>query len=291
PVNPSAKRYIIALGDSLTDGTANSGVQGAWVNECSRRLNGVGYQLLSPELSPAPLAMTNLAFIGTLGNNAVKHEGRGGWAAKDYLTLPNINNVTNAFWNTSTYQFDLNYYLSQNGFTGVNATGSNLTVIILLGWNDVYDPTSGPTQSAADLANLIDKIKSTHPDVDFICLGLNQAPDLMFKTFTGTRYVSKREVFESIKAFNDAYKAMIATKTKVDFLQISCTFCSEIGYNTTITDPNTDPAKRDPTWHRLSARSVTQLEAVDDHVHPNKVGYAMIADAVCYFILYQYCRA
>ncbi|HAV5429481.1 TPA: SGNH/GDSL hydrolase family protein [Acinetobacter baumannii] len=290
PVNPSAKRYIIALGDSLTDGKANSNIQGAWVNECSRRLNGVGYQLLSPELSPAPLGMTNLEFIGTLGNNAVKHEGRGGWAAKDYLTLPNINDVTNAFWNPSTSQFDLNYYLSQNGFTGVNATGSNLTVIILLGWNDVYDPTSSPTQSAADLSNLIDKIKSTHPDVDFICLGLNQAPDLMFKTFTGTRYVSKREVFESIKAFNDAYKAMIATKTKVDFLQISCTFCSEIGYNTTITDPNTDPTKRDPTWHRLSARSVTQLEAVDDHIHPNKEGYAMIADAVCYKVLYKYCR-
>ncbi|MDC4965912.1 SGNH/GDSL hydrolase family protein [Acinetobacter baumannii] len=290
PVNPSAKRYIIALGDSLTDGKANSNIQGAWVNECSRRLNGVGYQLLSPELSPAPLAMTNLEFIGTLGNNAVKHEGRGGWAAKDYLTLPNINDVTNAFWNPSTSQFDLNYYLSQNGFTGVNATGSNLTVIILLGWNDVYDPTSSPTQSAADLANLIDKIKSTHPDVDFICLGLNQAPDLMFKTFTGTRYVSKREVFESIKAFNDAYKAVIATKTKVDFLQISCTFCSEIGYNTTITDPNTDPTKRDPTWHRLSARSVTQLEAVDDHIHPNIVGYAMIGDTVCYKVLYKYCR-
>ncbi|WP_459661288.1 SGNH/GDSL hydrolase family protein [Acinetobacter calcoaceticus] len=291
PVNPSAKRYIIALGDSLTDGTANSSVQGAWVNECSRRLNGVGYQLLPNELSPAPLSLSNIEFIGTRGDNVVKHEGRGGWAASHYLNSASVNGVTNAFWNPDTSQFDLSYYLNQNGFNAVNSTGSNLTVIILLGWNDVYKTTSSPAASASDLSTLIDKLKSTHPDIDIICLGLNQAPDLMFKTFEGTRYVSKREVFESIKAFNDAYKAVIATKTKVDFLQISCTFCSEIGYNTTITDPNTDPTERDPTWHRLSARSVTQLEAVDDHVHPNKVGYAMIGDTVCYFILYKYCRA
>ncbi|MGE8610451.1 MAG: SGNH/GDSL hydrolase family protein, partial [Acinetobacter baumannii] len=241
-------------------------------------------------LSPAPLSLSNIEFIGTRGDNAVKHEGRGGWATSHYLNSASVNGVTNAFWNPETSQFDLSYYLNQNGFNGVNSTGSNLTVIILLGWNDVYKTTSSPAASASDLSALIDKLKSTHPDIDIICLGLNQAPDLMFKTFKGTRYVSKREVFESIKAFNDAYKAMIATKTKVDFLQISCTFCSEIGYNTTITDPNTDPTKRDPTWHRLSARSVTQLEAVDDHVHPNKVGYAMIGDTVCYFILYKYCR-
>lgn len=290
PVNPSAKRYIIALGDSLTDGTANSGVQGAWVNECSRRLNGVGYQLLPNELSPTPLSLSNIEFIGTRGDNVVKHEGRGGWATSHYLNSASVNGVTNAFWNPDTSQFDLSYYLNQNGFNGVNSTGSNLTVIILLGWNDVYKTTSSPVASASDLSTLIDKLKSTHPDIDIICLGLNQAPDLMFKTFEGTRYVSKREVFESIKAFNDAYKAMIATKAKVDFLQISCTFCSEIGYNTTIADPNSDPTKRDPNWHRLSARSVTQLEAVDDHVHPNKVGYAMIADAVFYKSIYKYCR-
>lgn len=290
PVNPSAKRYIVALGDSLTDGTANSGVQGAWVNECSRRLNGVGYQLLPNELSPTPLSLSNIEFIGTRGDNVVKHEGRGGWATSHYLNSASVNGVTNAFWNPDTSQFDLSYYLNQNGFNGVNSTGSNLTVIILLGWNDVYKTTSSPVASASDLSTLIDKLKSTHPDIDIICLGLNQAPDLMFKTFEGTRYVSKREVFESIKAFNDAYKAMIATKAKVDFLQISCTFCSEIGYNTTIADPNSDPTKRDPNWHRLSARSVTQLEAVDDHVHPNKVGYAMIADAVFYKFIYKYCR-
>ncbi|KYQ83571.1 hypothetical protein AWW72_13360 [Acinetobacter sp. NRRL B-65365] len=291
PINPSAIRYVLAIGDSTTKGYEKAKIEGAWPNECSRRLSGVGYRLLSNELSPAPLSMTNLQFIGTIGDQIVKHEGRGGWRAFHYLNNASVgetNPVINAFWNPSTSQFDLNYYLSQNGFTGVNSTGSNLTIIIQLGWNDVYNSTA--KQSAIDLGLLIDKIRSTHANTDIICLGLNQAPDFMFKTYTGTRFVSKREVFESIKQFNDSYKAMIATKTNVDFLQISSTFCSEIGYEKTTTDPETDPTKFDPTWHKISARSTTQLEAVDDHVHPNAVGYAMIADTVFYKLLYKYCR-
>ncbi|KXO86088.1 hypothetical protein AYK86_03455 [Acinetobacter venetianus] len=293
PVNPSVKQYFIGLGDSTMEGYANSKIRGAWVNECSRRLNGIGRQILESELSPAPLSLSNIEFIGTRGDEVVKHEGRGGWRASHYINNASVGDdpataISNAFWNPSTSQFDLSYYLNQNGFSGVNSTGSNLTIIIQLGWNDVYNSTA--KQAAVDLGLLIDKIRATHPSTNIICLGLNQAPDLMFKTYSGSRFVSKREVFEAVKLFNDEYKVMIATKTNVDFLQISCTFCSEIGYEKTIIDPNANPALRDPTWHRLSARSTTQLEAVDDHVHPNAVGYAMIADAVFYKILYKYCR-
>ena len=168
----------------------------------------------------------------------------------------------------------MSYYLTQNGFSGVNATGSNLTVIILLGWNDVYNSTA--KQAATDLGTLIDKIRSTHQNTDIICLGLNQAPEVNFKSFTGNRFISKREVFESIKQFNDEYKAMIATKTNVDFLQISCVFNSEIGYN-----------KSD---FAISSRSAEKISGVADHVHLNATGYAMIADAVFYKILYKYCK-
>lgn len=274
PVNPAAKRYIITLGDSLTDGVANAGIQGAWVNECSRRLSGIGRQILDAELSPSPLNLTNLEFIGTRGSNDVKHEGRGGWRASNYLNNASVTTLTNAFWNPATSQFDMSYYLTQNGFSGVNATGSNLTVIILLGWNDVYNSTA--KQAATDLGTLIDKIRSTHQNTDIICLGLNQAPEVNFKSFTGNRFISKREVFESIKQFNDEYKAMIATKTNVDFLQISCVFNSEIGYN-----------KSD---FAISSRSAEKISGVADHVHLNATGYAMIADAVFYKILYKYCK-
>ncbi|MEN3980580.1 GDSL-type esterase/lipase family protein [Acinetobacter sp. CWB-B33] len=274
PVNPAVKRYIIALGDSLTDSVANSGIKGAWPNECSRRLSGIGFQILSTELSPVPLAMTNLEFIGTLGDKVVKHEGRGGWRASHYLNNASVTTQTNAFWNPATSQFDMSYYLSQNGFNGVDATGSNLTVVILLGWNDVYNSTA--KQAATDLGLLIDKIRSTHLNTDIICLGLNQSPEINFKSFTGNRFISKRDVFESIKQFNDEYKAMIARKTNVDFLQIGCVFNSEIGYN-----------KAD---FLLNSRSTLSVSGVADHVHPNATGYAMLADAVFYKLLYKYCR-
>lgn len=275
PTNPAAKRYLIALGDSLTDGTANSSIQGAWPNECSRRLNGVGFQILANEYSPSPLTMTNLEFIGTRGDKVVKHEGRGGWRASHYLNNESVSGVTNAFWNPSTSQFDMSFYLTQNGFSGVTSNGSNLTVIILLGWNDVYNSTA--KQAATDLGLLIDKIRSTHANTDIICLGLNQAPEVNFKSFTGSRFVSKREVFEAIKLFNDEYKAMIATRTNVDFLQISCVFNSEVGYNT--------------AEYAVSPYAAKTVTGVADHVHPNAVGYAHIAGAVTNKLLYKYCRS
>lgn len=281
PINPATKRFVIPLGDSLTEGISVSGISGAYANELSRRLNGVGRAILEPEgytelspLSPPPLAMNNLEFIGTLGNEIVKHEGRGGWRASHYLNNATLGELTNAFWNPTTSSFDLSYYLAQNGFTGINATGSNLTFLILLGWNDAYNTSA--KQGATDLGLLIDKIHSTHPDVDIICLGLNQAPLLNAKTYTGKRFVSKREVFEIVRQFNNEYKAMIATKSKVDFLQISCSFNSSIGYNF--------------IPREVSSRSTNSISASFDHVHPNGVGYAMIADAVFYKLLYKYCR-
>lgn len=275
PVNPATKRYFIPIGDSTTEGVALSGIQGAYVNELSRRLNGVGRQILDAQYSPAPLALSNIQFIGTRGDEVVKHEGRGGWRPSHYLNNDSVSGVTNAFWNPSTSQFDLSYYLNQNGFTGVNSDGSNLTIILFLGWNDVYN--SNANTAANDMSALIDRIRATHPLTDIICLGLNPAPKLNIKTYQGgERYISQREVFESIRQFNNAFIKMIATKTNVKFLQISQSFNVIDGYNY--------------ITRGISNRSGTTTTGCFDHVHPNQFGYANIADIVFYYILYKYCR-
>ncbi|MDC4965272.1 SGNH/GDSL hydrolase family protein [Acinetobacter baumannii] len=274
PVDPPNKRYFMCLGDSLTDGVALSNIQGAYVNELSRRLTGVGTQILPSEVSPIPLNFQNIEFIGTRGDQPVKHEGRGGWRATHYLNNASVNTISNAFWNPTTSKFDLDYYLNQNGFNDVASDGSNFTIIILLGWNDVYN--SNATSSANDLSVLIDAIHSTHPQTDIVCLGLNPAPAMNFKAFTGNRFVSRQEVFTSICNFNKAYTAMIAAKPKVTFLDIAPLINTDLGYNY--------------VSKRFSARSTATISGCFDHVHLNAVGYAMLSDPIYYYILYTYCQ-
>lgn len=281
PVSPLQPMNIITLGDSTTDTVLRASVSGLWANELSRRLTGVGTAALAGAQSPAALALNNIKFRGTRGDQPIKHEGRPGWAASDYLTAASVGAVTNAFWNPATSQFDLDYYLTQNAFRdgdvtgGVNSTGSNLLVVIQLGWNSVYTQTVAA--SVAELLTLIDLIKVGRSGVKIWVLGLPPAPPINFKDFTGTRYVSEREVFElAVKTYGAAYRDLCAGKTNVDFVQISHLIDVEAAY------PYADRAR--------SPRSTGTVRGATDHVHHNAAGYAMLADALYYKFLYDYCR-
>lgn len=275
-VSPSVAQNFVCLGDSLTLGVSSSGIEGAYPNELSRRLTGLGHELLPGPQSPAPKNLTNIYFRGTLGDKVVKHEGRGGWTAANYL---NSGDISNAFYNPSSGSFDLNYYITENGFdTGegaISSDGSNLTIIILLGWNDVYK--TGPTGAISDITALVNKIKADKLNVKVLLVGLNPAPELNSKSFTGERFVSQREVFEvAIKQFGNAYRDFAKSTSNCDFLQISHVFNPEFAYPTA-----TVP---------LGGRTSETVEVVTDHVHPDARGYAQIADALYYKILYDYCQ-
>ena len=290
PVSPSSARNVIMLGDSITEGISVAGLQGAIPNELCRRLTGMGTALLAGGQSPAPLALGNIHFRGTRGDQPIKHEGRGGWRAIQYYTYAELGGVTNAFWNPAANSggggFDLDHYLTSNGFDaattpgGVNADGSNLTIIIELGWNDLYRSDRTPVSTAADIGTLIDHIRASArgAQADIWVSGLSPGARTNIKPFSsGERYVSELEIFElAVRGFGSALKAMSATKAKVQYVPIAQSFCPEVGYAT--------------TTRALSGRSATTVGGASDHVHPNLVGDAMWADTLFYKFLYDYCR-
>jgi len=278
PVNPSAARNIICMGDSITAG--QDAVGSDYPNELSRRLRGIGDALDTGTASPTALALSNMLFRGTRGGYTVKHEGRPGWSADRYLT--DDDPVTNAFWDPVAGEFSMEHYLFDNGFdltgdptNGVDATGSNLTVVLCLGWNDVWNTTV--SASAARLGDLVDAIHATHPDTEIVIFGLWPAPELNVKNFSATRYVSPVQIFELVvRDYGVAYKAMAENRTNVEFLQVSHVFDPETGYNTDVFE--------------VSARSAATYTAATDHVHPSNIGYAYIADAVFARLIHLYCQ-
>lgn len=75
----------------------------------------------------------NLKLIGTRGIGTSKHEGRGGWTAKDYRSNKTDQTGTNPFYNPNTQDFDFGYYMAN---TNQEVPG---LVFIQLGINDLFN--------------------------------------------------------------------------------------------------------------------------------------------------------
>ena len=271
PVNPPEVRHFIFLGDSLTEGTSNSGIEGAIPNAFSHKINGTGRDIL-PANSPAPFSLDNIQVIGTLGNEDIKHEGRGGWTARRYLTS---SEAANAFYNPATGLFDIDFYLTENNFDTVSPSGDNLTFVIFLGWNDFAGLDIA--ESAARLGELIDRIKAGRSDTDFLVLGLNGTAELIARRITsGSRLLSKQQNFLGIREFGIAYKAECESRDNCYFLPIAPTFDPEIGYV--------------EFGFATSNRSSDTVSLANDFNHASATGYAMIADTVAAWVINRYCQ-
>ena len=271
PVNPSSKLYVLPIGDSVTEfpsegvqeeGFVGGNGKGAWVNEFSRMLNGVGDAIPNGGDNGT---LANVEVIGTRGNGTVKHEGRAGWAINNYLTNASVGDVTNAFWNPATSSFDLQYYLQSNGFTGVVSDGSNLVIIIFLNWNNVYSITS--EQFKDKYNEFLTKIHAQLPQARVMILGLNCPPNKMNKTYSGNRIVTRLGVIEQcIRVENVLKEIADGNSTFVTHCPLLPFFCADGSYPTIAQKKNL----------RLSSTN----DYYSDYVHPNLVGYGQIADIV-----------
>lgn len=276
--NPDTFKNIICIGDSVTKGTNSSlDPNGAWVNEFSRRLTGVGSALPTSVASPASNNLTNITVRGTLGSLTVKHEGRGGWSISDYLTT----SAGNAFWNPGTSKFDLAYYLQQNNFNaaqitnGVDATGSNLVLFIYLGWND-----SGQTDvdtAGNNLRTMLDIIHTSHSACQIKLLGLASPPGVFYRT-VGNPASAITAMIEKVIPFAQKWQTVANERSSyVEFLPVA---------------PFFNPTESFPTTaKKIHNRTATTINYMSDYIHPNDTGYAQIADVAYYAFLYNYCRA
>lgn len=278
--SPASALYFMHFGDSTVKCTTNSGIEGAIINEVSRRLTGIGYNL-TPATAPAALALTNINFIGTIGDQAIKHEGRGGWSFSDYLNLASKSGTTNAFWNTGvsgSVKFDLGYYLTQNNFTGVNATASNLIILCQLGWNDVFTYT--PAQIEAFAKQWLDLIRTQKSGVRVKLISMQLPPVDVYKDYgTSTRQQSYVSTMQRVMTIARIYEKIALDPTYSSWVE-------HISYMGTFFPDNAYPT----TDLTVNKRDTGTKKVYTDDVHPIAAGYAQMADTLFYNILYNYCQ-
>ena len=266
--NPASKQFIVCIGDSLTEyindphktaADIDMG-SGAWVNEFSRMLTGVGDAIPNGISS---LNLSNYEILGTRGSGAVKHEGRSGWSLNDYLTKASVGQVTNAFWDGS--EFSLSHYISTNfSSKGIEENGSNLSVIVLLNWNNVYTDFD---LFKTRYQNLIAAMKAEYTDIKIYVVGINCPPDKIFKDFSGDRSVSVASIKELCVQVEGVLEELESENTNVYHIPVLPYFYPYGSYNSR-NDISECP------------RSGNNTLLYDDYVHPNLQGFGQIADTI-----------
>ena len=181
-----------------------------------------------------------LTLLGTLGDQSGtnKNEGRAGWSAQDYLTDKQYQSVTNPFYNPTTQTFDFSYYMSNQGYTGVDF------VVIQLGINDLYnydDTKIEPTWSAME--TIIDSILAYNNGIKII-LNLPTTPNSDQTELNVAEFLYRNRVIR----YNEY--AMAQSLAKYGISKVRCSYCH------LILDSHTE---------------------IRDNVHPTTEGYQKMA--------------
>lgn len=179
-----------------------------------------------------------LTLLGTLGSDGNYNEGRAGWTAADYFTDRQYGGVTNPFYNPTTETFDFNYYMTNQGYSGVDY------VIIQLGINDLYNSDASAIEPLwNNISGMIDSIKSYDSNIKVI-LNLPTTPNSDQSKHSVTEFLYRNIVIR----YNEyAEKNALS---KYGTASVRCSYCH------LILDPDTD---------------------IRDNVHPTNDGYTKMA--------------
>lgn len=244
--------------------------------------------------------LTNIHFRGTRGTGIIKHEGRGGWKPISYLERTDVvggDGKFNAFWDPSlapwgpegtTWQFSMKYFIESNGWdfgtivSGVVEGGSNLLVIIALGWND-YGGNVGAGPSSTYIAAIMDQIHAEYPDATIWITSLWAPREGIFQSNTSTavtKFYSAADVFrDAVYAYGNAYRKICADRPYSKFIQLSHQMDPDYCFSKSTMVPN--PVANDPSLNILGTASI---------VHMRRRGYAMNANILADAFLYYYCQ-
>lgn len=193
---------------------------------------------------------TNLNLIGTqksILDATVKYVGFGGWKAETYRSSLEGYGSPNPFYNPIKKDFDFNYYMATNGFSGVNV------VIINLGINDVFGVKSDEEvnkrieSSILNLNYIIGSILEFNPFIK-IALNITIPPNDHQDVFGNTPEVAVFQTQWRAKNNNFLYADGLIKNYQgiYDLIPIHA-----------VLDTN---------------------QNINDHVHPNEQGYYQIGD-------------
>lgn len=229
-------KKVLVIGDSLThSGKITQGL-----------LNNFASDAMGIEL------------LGTRGTSPNLHEGRSGWSSYNYTHDSSYLGVSNPFFNPITQEFDFSYYMTNEGFSGVDY------VIIALGSNDDVDVDV--TSNKANYDKMISSIKAYNANA-IISLWL---PPQGYYMYAGNRQaIERRQIFDKwlLSEYDDRENENIFVMPVL---------------------LNVDPLHDFPyTMQPISDRNTSFEELkITDWTHPSDAGYAKIADVIFGYLKY-----
>ena len=203
-----------------------------------------------------------IELLGTRGSGENKHEGRAGWRAWTYTHYPSTDGTEgegadrkNAFWNPETNKFDFTYYMTSNGYLGVDY------VFIDLGTNDlVRTEHSNETDMISAWDEMIQSIKNFDSNTK-ICLWL--AP-----TRSQVQNPNRSSIDKSLVSSEILIKHY--DRRENEFIYLVPVYMN--------VNPKTDYGKKAETINGVEVTLAT------DTVHPIALGYEHIAEVIYAYI-------
>lgn len=241
-------KNVLYLGDSLT--FSRGGLYPAEIqyNLSGGKLVSIGSQIGSTESN---------------GIGQVRHEGYNGATVGGFLSANVTSGNVNKFYNPSTGQFDLAYFMTNQGYTQIDA------VCLNLGHNNLGNHVN----AVSGLQTIISKIHEYNADIPVIISLIEPLAGQ-----DGWTAKTKSTAIEMNRHWKNLISAYI---TAFDNGKISNVYLSAPYLN--IDADNDFPTE---TVAR-SARDTTQIDRQNDAMHPGKTGTLKMADVYFANLMYR----